>query len=194
MVSLFEVLYVFFVNFRTRNSKTMPRFIRHVQFFLAKLNFYFHECDSREPKVRNISLCVKCCKQFVFVFLEFGSNDELDHSRLPYDQGYNSKNKKGHLLSKHAVCYVTVAHGPDMPMLTPSETLDTSPPDSEYDVSDCDDVDFQPTTSSEPQFFTKSELNCLVRDPGFPKDCAEISESRLQSKNLVTQVHHFRGT
>jgi hypothetical protein len=27
------------------------------------------------------------------------------------------------------------------------ETLDLSPPDSQYDVSDCDDMDFQPTSS-----------------------------------------------
>jgi hypothetical protein len=48
-----------------------------------------------------------------------------------------------------------VAHGPDIPIPASPETLDTSPPDSEYDVSDCDDVDFQPT-SSEPQlFYTK---------------------------------------
>jgi hypothetical protein len=40
--------------------------------------------------------------------------------------------------------------------------FDTSPPYSEYNVSDCDDVDFQPTASSEPQLFTQSELNYLV--------------------------------
>jgi hypothetical protein len=63
-------------------------------------------------------------------------------------QGYNSKNKKD-------ICYPIMlsamrpaAHGCDMPIPTPPETLDTSPSESEYDVSDCDDVDFQPTTSS----------------------------------------------
>jgi hypothetical protein len=35
-----------------------------------------------------------------------------------------------------------VAHGPDVPIPTPPETLDTSPPDSEYHVGDCDDVEF----------------------------------------------------
>jgi hypothetical protein len=33
MVSLFEVFYDFFINFRTLNSKTIPRFIHHVQLF-----------------------------------------------------------------------------------------------------------------------------------------------------------------
>jgi hypothetical protein len=31
--------------------------------------------------------------------------------------------------------------GPDILIQTPSKTLDTSPPDSEYDVGDSDDVD-----------------------------------------------------
>jgi hypothetical protein len=96
--------------------------------------------------VRTIALCVKCCKQFVFVFLEFGCNNEHDHS---------------------------------------------CPPDPEYDVSDCDDVDFQPITSSEPQLFTQSELNDLVRDLGLPKDCAEILGSRFQSKNLLSPGTSF---
>jgi hypothetical protein len=75
-----------FINFRTLNSKIIPRFIHYVQFFLTKLNFYFHKRDPREQKVRTIALCVKCCKQFVFVFLELGCNNVLDRSRLPYDQ------------------------------------------------------------------------------------------------------------
>jgi hypothetical protein len=37
--------------------------------FLIKLNFYFHERDSREPKLRTIALCVKCCKQCMYSFL-----------------------------------------------------------------------------------------------------------------------------
>jgi hypothetical protein len=67
-----------------------------------------------------------------------------------------------------------VAHGPDIPIPTPPETLDTSPRDSEDDISDCDDVDFQPTTSGDPLLFTQSELNYLVRDlkpsKGFRRD------------------------
>jgi hypothetical protein len=49
IVSLFEVFYVFFISFRTLNSKIVPTFVHHVQ-FLTKLNFYFHERDSRELK------------------------------------------------------------------------------------------------------------------------------------------------
>jgi hypothetical protein len=67
MVSLFEVFYVYFINFRTLNSKIIHKFIHHTQFFLTKLNFYFHERDSREPKLRLLhcalsvvnNLCIK---------------------------------------------------------------------------------------------------------------------------------------
>jgi hypothetical protein len=33
MVSLFEVFYIFFINFHTLNSKIIHRYIHHVQFF-----------------------------------------------------------------------------------------------------------------------------------------------------------------
>jgi hypothetical protein len=32
MVSLFEVFYVLFINFRSLNSKIIPKYIHHVQF------------------------------------------------------------------------------------------------------------------------------------------------------------------
>jgi hypothetical protein len=69
-------------------------------------------------------------------------------------QGYKSKNKKDICYPNMLSAMRPAAHGPDIPIPTPPETLDTSPPDSEYDVSDCDDVDFQRTTSIEPQLFT----------------------------------------
>jgi hypothetical protein len=68
MVSLFEVFDVFFVNFRTLNSKIAQIYPSRTV-FLTKLNFYFHERDSREPEVRTIiALCVKCCKQCMYSF------------------------------------------------------------------------------------------------------------------------------
>jgi hypothetical protein len=50
MFSLFEVFCVFFINFCTLNSKIIPRFFRHVQFFLTKLSFDFLERDQRRFK------------------------------------------------------------------------------------------------------------------------------------------------
>jgi hypothetical protein len=106
-------------------------------------------------------------------------------------QGYNSKNEKDICYPNMPSAMRPVAHGHDIPIPTPLETLDTSPPDSEYDVSDCDGVDFQPTTSSEPQLFKQSELNDLVRDVGLSKDCTEILGSGVQSKNLLSPGTSF---
>jgi exosortase/archaeosortase len=84
MVSLFEVFYVFFINFSALNSKIIPRFIHHVQFFLTKLNVYFHERDSLEQKVRTIAVCVSCRKQLVSVFfnLDATMNSIIQGSRM----------------------------------------------------------------------------------------------------------------
>jgi hypothetical protein len=73
-------------------------------------------------------------------------------------QEYNNKNKKDICYPNMPSAMRPVAHGPDVHISTPLETLDRSHPDSEYDVSDCDDVDFQPTKSSKPQLNTQSEL------------------------------------
>jgi hypothetical protein len=51
-----------------------------------------------------------------------------------------------------------VAHGPDIPQ----KTLGTTPADSKCHVIDCDDVDFQPETFSEPQLFTQCECSDSV--------------------------------
>jgi hypothetical protein len=72
-------------------------------------------------------------------------------------KGCNRKNKTDICFPNMPSAMRPAAHGPDIPIPTPPGTLDTSPPDSEY-VSVCDDVDFQPATSSEHQRFTQSEL------------------------------------
>jgi hypothetical protein len=55
--------------------------------------------------------------------------------------------------------------------------------DSEISGSEKSDSDFQAeTTAKEPELFTQSELNDLVRDLGLPKDLAEILGCRLREK------------
>jgi hypothetical protein len=49
MISLFEVFYVFFINFHMLNSKIIPRFIHDVQFFL-KLSVVLKVKDLRFHK------------------------------------------------------------------------------------------------------------------------------------------------
>jgi hypothetical protein len=47
-------------------------------------------------------------------------------------QGYDSKNEKDICYSNIPSAMRPVAHGPDIPIPAPPETLDTIPPDSEY--------------------------------------------------------------
>jgi hypothetical protein len=61
-------------------------------------------------------------------------------------QGYNSKTKNSICQPNMLSAIRPVAHGHEIPMSTPPETLETSDPDFEYYVSDCD-VDFQPTAT-----------------------------------------------
>jgi hypothetical protein len=69
MVSLFEVFCVLFINFRTLSSKIMPD-LSITYSFLTKLNFYFHERDSREPKLNFASIVVNnvCMYSFFTIF------------------------------------------------------------------------------------------------------------------------------
>jgi hypothetical protein len=63
MVSLFEAFYVFFINFRTLNSKIIPRFIHHVQFFNEVSRV---EDEDFTIKVFMLSNCTgtSCCMYF----------------------------------------------------------------------------------------------------------------------------------
>jgi hypothetical protein len=68
MVSLFEVFYVFFYQYPDSRFENHTQIYQLRTVFLTKLNFYFQERDSREPKVRTIALCVKCSKQCMYSF------------------------------------------------------------------------------------------------------------------------------
>jgi hypothetical protein len=73
-----------------------------------------------------------------------------------------------------------------MPVPVPPEILGDTPVDSDKEDTDSDQ-DFQcDPRSREPQLFSQSELNDLVRDLGFPKDSKEVLGSRLKSKNLLS--------
>jgi hypothetical protein len=67
--------------------------------------------------------------------------------------------------------------------------------DSEVSGSEKSDSDFQAETAAkEPEVFTQSELSDFVRELGFPKDLAEVLESRLCEKTCPAQGHHAIGT
>ncbi|GFX82373.1 uncharacterized protein TNCV_2870541 [Trichonephila clavipes] len=74
-----------------------------------------------------------------------------------------------------------VPHGPDLPIPSPPDTLDNILVDLEqisYISSDSDGGYYSGT--NDPDLFSQSDLNDLVRDLGLPKDTAEVLGSRLK--------------
>jgi hypothetical protein len=110
-------------------------------------------------------------------------------------KGYKSKNKKVILYSNLPSALCPVVHGPEVPVPQPTETLQ----DASTNSSDSggDDEEFQCHTESQnPQLFTQSELNDVVRDLGLPNEKAELLGSRLKEKNLLaagTSVYWYRS-
>ncbi|GBM28540.1 hypothetical protein AVEN_70135-1 [Araneus ventricosus] len=86
-----------------------------------------------------------------------------------------------------------VPHTSEIPVRHPPSSLDDIRSDSE----DGDTLPHQNKSSSDfsvdegPQPFSQSELNDLVRDLGLSKVGAELLESRLKNKNLLTPRTSF---
>ncbi|GFS69422.1 uncharacterized protein TNCV_3401081 [Trichonephila clavipes] len=90
-------------------------------------------------------------------------------------QGFNLKNRKD-------ISYPTiirsairpVPHGPDLPIPSPPDTLDNILDDFDQisHISSDSDDGYDPDTN-DPELFSQSDLNDLVRDLGLPKDTAE---------------------
>jgi exosortase/archaeosortase len=73
MVSLFEVFYVFFINFHTLNLKIIPRFIHHVQFFLKLIVVLRVKDYDFTRKVFMLSNCtvISCCMYSFFTIVTY---------------------------------------------------------------------------------------------------------------------------
>ncbi|GFX76802.1 hypothetical protein TNCV_1952431 [Trichonephila clavipes] len=79
--------------------------------------------------------------------------------------------------------------------LSPPDTLDTILDDFDQisHISSDNDDGYDPGTN-DPELFSQSHLNYLVRDLGLPKDTAEVLGSRLKERHLLTLLFHFRGS
>ncbi|GFU90858.1 uncharacterized protein TNCV_4921911 [Trichonephila clavipes] len=108
-------------------------------------------------------------------------------------QGFNLKNRKD-------ISYPTiirsairpVPHGPDLPIPSPPDTLDNILDDLDrisHISSDSDDG-YDPGTN-DPELFSQSDLNDLVRDLGLPKDTVEVLGSRLKERHLLNSGVSF---
>ncbi|GFT83280.1 uncharacterized protein TNCV_3003641 [Trichonephila clavipes] len=108
-------------------------------------------------------------------------------------QGFNLKNRKD-------ISYPTiirsairpVPHGPDLPIPSPPDTLDNTLDDLDQisHISSDSDDGYDPGTN-DPEFFSQSDLNDLVRDLGLPKDTVEILGPRLKERHLLNSGVSF---
>ncbi|GFW24301.1 uncharacterized protein TNCV_605501 [Trichonephila clavipes] len=112
---------------------------------------------------------------------------------LGYMQGFNLKNRKDISYPTIILSAIRpVPLGPDLPIPSPSDTLDNILDDldqASHISSDSDDG-YDPGTN-DPELFSQSDLNDLVRDLGLPKDTAEVLESRLKEKHLLNSGVSF---
>ena len=83
-----------------------------------------------------------------------------------------------------------VPHGPGIPTPQAPQSLDDLP-SSESESGENSSDEFQVGHSSGPQQFSQAELNDLIQDLGLPKQSAELLESRLQEKILLTPGTSF---
>ncbi|GFW62276.1 transposable element Tcb1 transposase [Trichonephila clavipes] len=83
----------------------------------------------------------------------------------------------------------SVPHGPDLPIPSPPDTLDNILDQISPIRSDSDDG-YDPGTN-DPELFSQSDLNDLVRDLGLPKDTAEVLGSRLKERYLLNSGVSF---
>ncbi|GFX99063.1 uncharacterized protein TNCV_4810131 [Trichonephila clavipes] len=79
-----------------------------------------------------------------------------------------------------------VPHGPDLPIPSPPDTLDIILDDLDQisHISSDSDDGYDPGTN-DPELFSQSDLNDLVRDLGLPKDTVEVLGSRLKERHLL---------
>lgn len=107
-------------------------------------------------------------------------------------QGYNFKNKREITYPNIESALRPVPHGPDIPIPLQPESLDDvlALSETESDNKSSDD-NFEVQDSSEPQLFSQSELNDLIRDLALPKESAELLGSRLSEKNLLSPGTSF---
>ncbi|GFT81650.1 uncharacterized protein TNCV_3674651 [Trichonephila clavipes] len=97
-------------------------------------------------------------------------------------QGFNLKNRKDISYSTIIRSAIRPApHGPDLLITSPSDTLDNILEDLDQlsHISSDSDDGYDPGTN-DPELFSQSDLNDLVRDLGLPKDTVEVLGSRLK--------------
>ncbi|GFX68536.1 uncharacterized protein TNCV_2432431 [Trichonephila clavipes] len=96
-------------------------------------------------------------------------------------QSFNLKNRKDISYSTIILSAIRPApHGPDFPIPSPPDTLDKVLDDLDQISHSSDSDDGYDPGTNDPELFSQSDLNDLVRDLGLPKDTAEVLGSGLK--------------
>ncbi|GFU79385.1 uncharacterized protein TNCV_871561 [Trichonephila clavipes] len=139
-------------------------------------NCFCYICGSYTVKKqqRNISNFVQ---KVYFAYFGIKLGDQV--------QGFNLKNRKDisyPIILRSAIR--PVPHGPDLPIPSPPDTLDNILDDLDQmpHISSDSDDGYDPDTN-DPELFSQSDLNDLVRDLGLPNDTAEVLGSRLKERH-----------
>lgn len=109
-------------------------------------------------------------------------------------QGFNLKNRKDIPYPTNISSAIRpVPHGPDLPIPPPPDSLDNILEDDldQMPYNNSDDEDSYNPDTNDPELFSQSDLNDLVRDLGLPKDSAEVLGSRLKEKHLLASGVSF---
>ncbi|GFV84046.1 uncharacterized protein TNCV_3037082 [Trichonephila clavipes] len=111
-----------------------------------------------------------------------------------YEDQALSMNTRFQLKNRKDISYPTiirsgirpVPHGPHLPIPSSPDTLDNILDDLDQiaHISSDSDYGYDPGTNN-PELFSQSHLNDLVRDLGLPKDTAEALGSRLKERHLL---------
>ena len=101
-------------------------------------------------------------------------------------QGHNSESAKQVVYPKPLSALRRVAHGPDLPVPSPPESLEDVHLSLESESGSSNDgVGFNCSKSDKPQMFNQCELNDLVRTLVLAKASAELLGSKPKSKNRL---------
>ncbi|GFV20683.1 uncharacterized protein TNCV_777281 [Trichonephila clavipes] len=169
-------------------------------------NCFCYICGSYTVKKqqRNISNCVQKV-YFAYFGINLGDQDKswaphvvcsvcIEELRQWFQvQGFKLENRKD-------ISYPTiirsairpVPHRPDLPIPLPPDTLDNILDDlkqTSYISSNSDGGYYLGT--NDPELFSQSDLNNLVRDLSLPKDTAEVLGSRFKERHLLNSGVSF---
>ncbi|KAJ4442595.1 hypothetical protein ANN_04183 [Periplaneta americana] len=105
--------------------------------------------------------------------------------------GYTAKNNKDILYPNILSAIRPVPHGPDISVPLPPESDTLPSASSRTETESPVDHTYEPDNSGEDRCFNQSEFNDLVRDLTFPKESAELLDSRLKEKKVLAEGTYF---